>query len=199
MFAPNKAAMDATGDLEDRLNFTQIRTVVSNHVSLTVQRSSALIKSMLMSSRNQLINGSVAYSTLLASTNYTSAAGEPFRFIKNDTGSFIISGNTTARILSADIPIENGVVHVIDRVLVNSESNTEAAEAAVSSYAAQATATTSGVNGASGGASSTVGSATGAATSTKTSSAMLSAPLSSGVAGSFVAIVGSIFAVAALF
>lgn len=48
----------------------------------------------------------------------------------NATGSFVISGNITARILSADIPMENGVVHTIDRVLENTDSDPAAARAA---------------------------------------------------------------------
>lgn len=50
----------------------------------------------------------------------------------------------------SDIVIANGVVHVIDNVLVNGESDPEAASSAQSSYAAEATQTTSMGNGAGG-------------------------------------------------
>lgn len=84
------------------------------------------------------------YSTTLASANYTSAGGQPFTFTTNSTGAFVTSGTTTAQIVAADIPIANGVVHIIDRVLANPTANTAAAESAASSYAAVATATSSG-------------------------------------------------------
>ncbi|KAJ9110663.1 hypothetical protein QFC19_001492 [Naganishia cerealis] len=155
--------------------------------------------------RLQVINGSVAYSTLLASSNYTSAGGEPFKFTTNSTGAFVTSGNTTAQIIAADIPITNGVVHIIDRVLANPSSNAAAAQSAASSYAAAATATTSGSSNNGGGvvgASSTMGSATGAASSAAsskgTSGATFSTPFSSSVVGSAVAIFAGIFAGAAL-
>lgn len=51
-----------------------------------------------------------------------------------------MSGNNTARIIAPDIPMANGVVHIIDRVLANPIGNTEAAQSAASSYAVQATA-----------------------------------------------------------
>ena len=69
-----------------------------------------------------MISGTVAYSTPLSDTlNYTSAAGEPLKFLVNATGAYVTSGNTTARIVSADIPTANGVVHIIDRVLTNTD------------------------------------------------------------------------------
>ncbi|KAJ9101194.1 hypothetical protein QFC21_003413 [Naganishia friedmannii] len=175
VFAPNDAAVSAAGALVGTLNETQIQTVLANHV----------------------INGTVVYSTLLASANYTSAGGELFTFMTNATGTFVKSGNTTAQILAADIPIANGVVHIIDRVLANPTGNTAAAESAASSYAAQATATTSGATGGGVvGATSAMGSATGtgaggaAATSAAASSGMLSNSLSSGLVGSAVALFG---------
>lgn len=72
-------------------------------------------------------------STELGTGNYTSAAGSPFTFSRNDTGVFVTSGNTTAQITASDVIINNGVVHLINAVLLNTESNAEAAEGAYTS------------------------------------------------------------------
>lgn len=152
----------------------------------------------------QVINGTVVYSTLLSSANYTSAGGEPFTFTTNSTGAYVTSGTTTAQIVAADIPITNGVVHIIDRVLANPETNPPAAESAASSYAAVATATTSGANGgAVVGPTSTMGSATGAASGAASSGAASAAmsrnSFSAGAVGSAVAIFAGIVAGTTLF
>lgn len=151
----------------------------------------------------KVINGTVVYSTQLTASNYTSAGGEPFTFMSNSSGAYVMSGNTTAAmIVAADIPIANGVVHIIDRVLANPAANTAAAASAASSYAAAATQTTSSAGGAVVGGSSALGSATpgasGAASSAPASSAMTSVPFSAGVIGSAVAIFAGIFAGATL-
>ena len=78
----------------------------------------------------QIINGSTVYSPLLSSQNYTSAAGEPLSFVFNATGHFVTSGNATAQIIQPDVLLPNGVIHVIDRVLVNTDSNPAAASSA---------------------------------------------------------------------
>lgn len=73
----------------------------------------------------QYINGTSYYSPELlansSSTTFTSASGQPFAFSSNSSGAYVTSGSTgaSARIVKSDILTENGVVHVIDRVLVN--------------------------------------------------------------------------------
>lgn len=119
IFAPNDAAIGAIQGALGQLNATQIQTVLANHV----------------------INGTVVYSTNLASANYTSAAGQPFTFISNSTGAYVQSANSTARILQSDIIVNNGVVHLIDSVLVNTASNPAAASSAFASGTSAAAAT----------------------------------------------------------
>jgi uncharacterized surface protein with fasciclin (FAS1) repeats len=80
---------------------------------------------------NHIINGSVAYSTSFATGNYT-----------NSSGTYVTVGNSTAKIVQSDIIISNGVVHLIDSVLVDTESNPAAAASAFSSGIAAAQTST---------------------------------------------------------
>ena len=116
IFAPNDAAFGAIQETIGTLNETQIQTVLANHV----------------------INGTAVYSNLLSAGNYTSAAGEPFTFMSNSSGTFVMSGSASARIVQSDIIINNGVVHVIDAVLANTQANQGAAESAYTSNTAAA-------------------------------------------------------------
>ncbi|WVR08534.1 hypothetical protein IAU60_005589 [Kwoniella sp. DSM 27419] len=120
VFAPNDAALASLGDALQQLNTTQISTILANHV----------------------INGTVVYSTGLASGNYTSAGGEPFKFMSNSSGAYVMSANSTAKIIQSDIIVQNGVVHIIDGVLVNTNSNPQAAQSAYSSGVAAAATST---------------------------------------------------------
>ena len=119
-------------------------------------------------------------------------------FVANDTGAFVMSGNSTARIIQSDIVIANGVVHVIDGVLLNQGSNTEAAASAASSNVAAATSTpaSTGTGAAGGGvigATSAMGSASAAASSTAAGAATKLGLNGMGAwIGSAVAVVGGI-------
>jgi uncharacterized surface protein with fasciclin (FAS1) repeats len=88
--------------------------------------------------RNHIINGTTVYSPSFVNATYVSAAGENFRLITNSTGQFVTSANTTARILQPDVLTKNGVIHIIDRVLVNTDVNENAANSAYSSASSQA-------------------------------------------------------------
>lgn len=83
--------------------------------------------------RNQIINGTTVYSPSFSNSTYVSAAGENLRLTSNSTGQFVTSGNTTARIVQPDVLTKNGVIHIIDRVLVNTDVNENAANSAFSS------------------------------------------------------------------
>jgi uncharacterized surface protein with fasciclin (FAS1) repeats len=90
IFAPNDAAVGAIASALPNFNETTIQTLLANHV----------------------INGTAVYSDRLTDANYTSAAGEPFMFMSNDTGTYVMSGNSTAMIVRTDIIYNKGVVHV---------------------------------------------------------------------------------------
>ena len=65
------------------------------------------------------------------SPNATSAAGEPLHFVTNSTGTFVEgSSGSGAQIVRPDVLIDNGVIHIIDRVLLINESDPAAASSA---------------------------------------------------------------------
>ncbi|TKY90247.1 hypothetical protein EX895_000245 [Sporisorium graminicola] len=117
VFAPSNEAIQAVQSTVEAATDQQRQAVLLNHV----------------------LNGTVVYSTSLASTpSAISAAGNELRFTANATGAFVTSGNVTARIVQSDYIAKNGVVHVIDRVLLNTTENTQAAASAYSSATAAA-------------------------------------------------------------
>lgn len=78
----------------------------------------------------QVFNGSVLYSPQLTAPSYVSSSGQTLNILTNSTGNYVQSKNVTAMILRSDVPITNGVVHVIDQVLFDTEMNQGAANAA---------------------------------------------------------------------
>ncbi|KAI3601178.1 hypothetical protein WG66_001633 [Moniliophthora roreri] len=118
-FVPNDAAIQAASAALQELgsNPTLLLTVLGNHI----------------------INGTTLYSTTL--TNSTSASGEPLTFHTNSTGTFVTSGNSTARIVNPNVLLKNGVAHIIDTVLANTQSNPQAAQEAASQAAQKANQT----------------------------------------------------------
>lgn len=79
---------------------------------------------------NHIINGSSVYAAELGSSKWVSAGGEEFSFTTNSTGTFVTSGNSTAKVVESDILTSNGVVHIIDGVLVNNQTDPSAASSA---------------------------------------------------------------------
>jgi uncharacterized surface protein with fasciclin (FAS1) repeats len=130
LFAPNNRAFIAQDFSTSKLikNETAIIDVLRNHV-----RESATclqFRTGKLKRRLQLVNGTTVYSPSLASENLTSAAGENLTFTTNSSGTFVTSNGMTALIVQPDVLLSNGVVHVIDRVLINNQTNETAASSA---------------------------------------------------------------------
>lgn len=109
LFAPNDAALTAAASTIASLDKATVSTVVANHV----------------------LNGTTVYSpSISSSSNVTSALGEAVSFSTNSSGTYVTSGNSTAKIVKSDVLVKNGVVHIIDGVLANTASDTAAASSA---------------------------------------------------------------------
>ena len=77
-----------------------------------------------------MINATTVYSPSLIGQNFTSAGGQTLSVHINATGEYVTSGNVTALITQPDVLLTNGVLHVIDRVLLNTAFNENAATSA---------------------------------------------------------------------
>ncbi len=214
IFAPNDAAIAGVMSALGSLNQTDIATILANHVGGVPQGPFGSLRLTAPSwpPPAQVINGSVVYSTQLASANYTSAAGERFMFTTNSSGAYVMSGTASAKIVQPNIVVANGVIHVsirrpdyrgpptltppplprqlIDNVLVNTAANMSAADSAQSSYSMAATATSAGGNGGGAIGSATMSGAPGASSSAPASAGFATVAQSSSVLGLLAAAVG---------
>ena len=132
-FAPNDGAIAAAASSLAGIesNTTALRTVLQNHVGALPRYAYRL--RWLTQFRYQIINGTSVYSPSFFNTSrttYTSSAGQTLTFTTNSTGTYVQSGNSQARIVQTDVLVNNGVLHVIDGVLVNSQSDPGAASSA---------------------------------------------------------------------
>jgi uncharacterized surface protein with fasciclin (FAS1) repeats len=91
VFAPSNAAFAAIGSALGTLTTKQLTSILEYHV----------------------INGTVAYSTMLANESVKSLGGENLHITVEDGAVFV----NAARVINADILISGGVLHVIDSVL----------------------------------------------------------------------------------
>ncbi|OCF45154.1 hypothetical protein I317_00956 [Kwoniella heveanensis CBS 569] len=89
---------------------------------------------------NHILNGTVEYSPSLSSTApYITAAGTPMLYLTGDGGkSYISVGKYRAGIVRANIPVSNGVVHLIDTLMISTINNVDRAEEAAESASRQA-------------------------------------------------------------
>ncbi|EPQ61336.1 FAS1 domain-containing protein [Gloeophyllum trabeum ATCC 11539] len=127
LFAPTDAALAAAqGQLSSLMNDQQsLMNLLGNHI----------------------INGTSAYGSSLMAANHTSASGESLDFVANSTGSYVFSSNTSvaAMVTKPDVILRNGVMHIIDAVLLDTNSDQGAASSAyasATSVAAQSTTET---------------------------------------------------------
>lgn len=152
MFVPTDAAMRAAGNKLDAMRGDE--------------------KSIAALLGNHYINGTSYYSPTLfpssssPSSSYTSESGQSFTFSTNSSGWYVTSGSsTTAKIVRSDVLVRNGVIHVIDDVLMNSvddDSKGESAYRSATSVAAQPTTETGPIGPASTGGSNSSGGSNGA-------------------------------------
>lgn len=127
LFAPVNSAINAAAGTIGQANETVLTNVLLNHV----------------------INGTAVYSPLITNGgNITSAGGQPLTFTTNSTGVFVTSGSSTAKVVQANVLTSNGVVHLIDNVLLNTNNNPDAAASAASSIAASEASNTGTPTGA---------------------------------------------------
>ncbi|KLO17860.1 Fasciclin-domain-containing protein [Schizopora paradoxa] len=109
--------------------------------NLTAASSNSSVLDTIL--RNHVINGTSVYSgNLQGGTSATSAAGEKISATFNSTGAFVTSGNTTAQIVTPDVLLWNGVLHIVDHVFLNEDEDSGAASSAASSASSAATAAT---------------------------------------------------------
>ncbi|KAG6890656.1 hypothetical protein C0992_000226 [Termitomyces sp. T32_za158] len=125
-FAPtNQALRNANSSLAGLAdNQTSLAILLQNHYINATSYYSPQLYSVAANGSNPDLN----------SSNIISAAGQPFNFNTNSSGTFVTSGNgASARIVKSDVLTENGVIHVIDNVLVNTDSDAARASSAYAS------------------------------------------------------------------
>ncbi|KIJ63995.1 hypothetical protein HYDPIDRAFT_133294 [Hydnomerulius pinastri MD-312] len=144
VFAPNNAAIAAA------------QSTLSGLASNTTALTAVLV--------NHIINGTSVYSPeIRANQSLVSAGGEQYSFTNNATGLFVSSGGSSpVQIVQSDVLVSNGVIHIVNGVLVDTSANPGAASSAyasATSIAAQTVAETGPVGasptstGSSGGSS----------------------------------------------
>ncbi|KAF8898020.1 FAS1 domain-containing protein [Gymnopilus junonius] len=190
--SPNGTNVTALADLASAQGMTIFipnNEAFTSNVNLTLQglmNNQTAVKDLI---QNHIVNGSSLYSPLLSNgSNATSAAGEPLQFTRNDTGLYVSGSNgVSARIVRPDVLLDNGVGHIIDAVLIDTDSNPSAATEAYSSAiasASSATATETGPLGIIGGPTSASQATTMSSASSSSAVSSSSVPSSSSASSS---------------
>ena len=111
VFAPNDAAFAAIQQnlTEASSNTTVLQDILLNHV----------------------INGTTVYTgNLISQGSATTGAGQSLSASFNSSGGFVTVGNATAKIVTPDIILWNGVLHIINHVLFDEQVDQGAASSA---------------------------------------------------------------------
>ncbi|KAG8999743.1 hypothetical protein FRB93_013115 [Tulasnella sp. JGI-2019a] len=119
----------------DNTAFSNANATITQLITSNVTQAQAVLS-------NHIINGSTIYSTELASAHANSIGGQGFTFASNSSGFWVTSGASTAKVVVADILLDNGVMHIIDSVLFNNNTNLAAATSAYSTATAAAATNT---------------------------------------------------------
>ncbi|CAO1636444.1 unnamed protein product [Parajaminaea phylloscopi] len=174
VFAPNDAAFASAAKDLKALNVSQVADVLGGHVlNGTTLYSSDLSKTATLAKTS----GKTDKDGNLILANLVAAEGQNVTVLWLKGGTFALSsGNYTAKIVKTDGLFKGGVVHTIDTVLINTETDPAAAAAAYKQYSAASNATEAILGGASGGEGDNGGIANGTIPSNGTVAPNASAP-----------------------
>ncbi|KIK97589.1 hypothetical protein PAXRUDRAFT_824797 [Paxillus rubicundulus Ve08.2h10] len=115
LFAPNNGGVQAAESSFPGLesNTTAFAAVISNHI----------------------INGTSVYSPgMTGNSSLVSAGGQKFAFSNNATGLFVsVGGSNAAQIVKTNVLASNGVIHVVNGVLVDTNTDPAVASSAYES------------------------------------------------------------------
>ncbi|WWD22476.1 hypothetical protein CI109_106969 [Kwoniella shandongensis] len=126
---------------------------------------------------NHIINGSVVYSPDLRDGSvYVTAAGQPLTYLSSGSDPFVSVGKYRAGIVRSDIPVSNGVVHLIDTMLVETNDNSQRASEAASSASSEAQSRTTTTDVIGVGGSTSIATTTTTATTSATPSENAAVP-----------------------
>jgi hypothetical protein len=122
IFCPNNDAFQALASSGATANITkeQLASILTYHV----------------------VQGTVGYSTTLSNDSLTTLNGGDLDITVSPEGAVFVNN---ARVINADILIENGVLHVIDEVLIPGAKGTPGVPAAVPTSTAEIVPFTSGI------------------------------------------------------
>ncbi|KAL9709434.1 hypothetical protein Ac2012v2_007169 [Leucoagaricus gongylophorus] len=147
----NVTILDALSSLRGFTLFVPSNDAIQNASSTFsgLQNNGTAVMALL---GNHAINGTTIYSPDIrnataygSSTNFITAAGEEITVASNGTGGLVIQNQngSNAQIVRPDILLANGVFHIIDNVLVETDSDPSQASSAVLSASSAAAAQSS--------------------------------------------------------